>query len=141
MNEDEEIHENMGEEVKELREVLNSLNTLQSKYAHQKFDDIPEDDQYTIKILQKDLNRLQPRCTNVEGNANKQYRTFTLQKLSGFMNTQELSRKFLQTGEKQGKYILKPQKHKKVTNDGKQKKKNLMQKDINKEMHDHAIEV
>lgn len=60
----------------------------------------------------------------LEGNLNRLNRAFKLQKLSGFMNAAELHRKFLQTGEKHGKLLLKVDKYstKGVNVDGKNKK-------------------
>jgi hypothetical protein len=104
-SEDEDFEEISDEPV---RMTLLKLKALQKKYAHVDYDDIPENDQYEIKHLQKELNKYQPKLVDLEGNTNKQYRTFTLQKLSGFMNTSQIQKKFLQTGEKQGKYMLKP---------------------------------
>lgn len=94
------------------------------------------------------MNKLQLKFVKIEGNANKQYRAFTLEKLSGFMNTSQIQKKFLQSGEKQGKYMLKPSKARNVVNDGsknKKKKKHAIENGIRSDFHDYknsrAIEV
>lgn len=60
------------------------------------------------------------------------------------MNTSELHRKFLQSGEKQGKYMLKPIKHRNFVNDGtkiKSKKKKLVHDQIKSDFKESSIPV
>ena len=83
-----------------VKAILDQLAALQKQHINVEFDDIDEDDQLKIKMLQRELNKFNPKLMKIEGNANKQIRAFTLEKLSGFMSMSELSRKFLQTGEK-----------------------------------------
>jgi len=74
----------------------------------------------------------------IEGNANKQIRAFTLEKLSGFMSMSELSRKFLQSGEKQGKIMLKPAKtHGNHQQSKKQEKRKQMKNQIQSDLADY----
>jgi hypothetical protein len=116
-NENEETKDEDGEDSQEeaidasnepVKAILVQLAALQKQYVGVNFDDINEGDQMKIKDLQRELNKFNPKLMKIEGNANKQIRAFTLEKLSGFMSTQELQRKYLQSGEKQGKYMLKP---------------------------------
>ena len=90
---------------------MRDLAALQRKYAKVSFDEIPDDDQYEIKHLQKQLNEFKPVFKSFEGNFNKMTRAFTLEKLSGFMSANQFQRKYLQTGEKQGKFLFKPDRH------------------------------
>eukprot|EP00347_Sterkiella_histriomuscorum_P014199 403361792 len=116
------------DENAEIRLVLAELAKLQKLYASLPNDEIPEDDQHRIKQLQRQLNNYKPIFENFEGNINKSYRSFTLEKLSGFMNAQQFQRKYLQTGEKAGKYILKADKSTNVEKEGAkkaEKRKNL----------------
>lgn len=71
----------------------------------------------------KQLSKLQVKTVSVSGNVNRMYRPFTLQKLSGFMDSQQMQKLFLQSGENQGKFMLKKKKHQKVVLDFKLKSK------------------
>jgi hypothetical protein len=147
-NENEETKDQDGEESQDeeidasnepVKAILDQLATLQKQYVGVNFDDIAEGDQIKIKELQRELNKFNPKLMKIEGNANKQIRAFTLEKLSGFMSTHEFQRKYLQTGEKQGKYMLKPGKK----NDGnqnqskKQEKRNQMKNQIKSDQVDY----
>lgn len=95
-------------DINDVEALLQQLKTLQNQSKD--FSNLTEEEQMKIHHLQRDLQKHNPKFVEVEGNFNRQTRPFTLQKLSGFMDSSELMRKFLQTGEKQGKYLLKPQK-------------------------------
>lgn len=74
---------------------MRKLNALQKSYSTYDFEEIPENDQILIKDLMKRLSKIKARLVEFEGNANKTFSAFSLEKLSGIMSTQMLQRKFL----------------------------------------------
>lgn len=101
------------EEQSEIRQILYDLAHLQRTYAQVAQHEIPEEEEAKIKALQRRLDAYKPVFKNLEGNSNRIFRSFSLEKLSGFMNAQEFQRKYLQTGGKQGKFLLKSNKQSK----------------------------
>ena len=54
-----------------VKTILDQLAALQKQYINVEFDDIDEDDQLKIKMLQRELNKFNPKLMKIEGNANK----------------------------------------------------------------------
>jgi hypothetical protein len=127
-------------EQKEIREILFELAQLQRIYAKVAQEEIPEDDLYKIKALQRSLDAYKPVFKNLEGNSNRIFRAFSLEKLSGFMSAQEFQRKYLQTGAKQGKFMLKGNKHSKSDKKDAAKAKNQKKKALQQEAKQGAAD-
>ena len=119
------------------RELKNELKTLEAQLKKKSFDELPEETQLRIKEIQRQLQKMDVHREKFEGNVNHFANTLVMSRLSEVLTDKEKAKKFIQTSDRNGKYLLKPikQKHEYVLDgkNNKQKKKKQVETFIKEE--------